>query len=84
MANAPPPSSWKTDSLDGLARGSPVWWKSSPTEWLPATLQSVGPKDCTIALDTTSGPGTGKVSLYNNDLPSSAARTGLVHVGAPR
>ncbi len=62
MASAPPPQAWKTDSLEGLDKGSRVWWKSSPTEWLPATLQSVG-KECTIALDTDAGPGTGKVGL---------------------
>lgn len=75
MAGGPPLQTWKTDSLEGLDRGSRVWWKSSPTAWLPATLQNVGSNECTIALDTDSGPGTGQVRGLDSTGASVARST---------
>ena len=53
--------SWRGDGLGGLDRGSRVWWRASPEEWLPATIVSISAKECSIALDTPTGQGTGKV-----------------------
>jgi len=55
--------SWRGDGLGGLDRGSRVWWRASPEEWLPATIVSISAKECSIALDTATGQGTGKVQL---------------------
>jgi hypothetical protein len=75
MASGPPLQTWKTDSLEGLDRGSRVWWKSSPTAWLPATLQNVGSKECSIALDTDSGPGTGQVLHHAREAHTAALKS---------
>ena len=44
--------SWRGDGLGGLDRGSRVWWRAAPEEWLPATIVSMSAKECSIALDT--------------------------------
>ena len=53
--------SWRGDGLGGLDRGSRVWWRASQTEWQAATIVSISAKECSIALDTPAGQGTGKV-----------------------
>jgi hypothetical protein len=42
---------WKSDTLDGLARGSRVWVLADG-RWALGTLQSVGAGSCSVTLDT--------------------------------
>ena len=62
MAEVAAAAAWKLDGLQGLDRGSRVWWRASATEWQPATIVSVAVPDCTIALDSAAGQGMGQVS----------------------
>ena len=55
---------WKHDTLDGLTKGSRVWFKASPVSWQLGTLTSVNTSlttECIVALDATSGPGSGEL-----------------------
>ena len=45
---------WKNDTLEGLEKGSRVWFRASDTEWRLGTLTSVNAKvttECIVALD---------------------------------
>ena len=48
---------WKQDSLDGLGKGSRVWFSAGPRTWQLGTLQSVGGDACSVALDSPLGEG---------------------------
>jgi len=55
---------WKHDTLEGLTKGSRVWFKASPVSWQLGTLTSVNTSlttECIVALDATSGPGSGEL-----------------------
>lgn len=55
---------WKHDTLEGLTKGSRVWFKASPVSWQLGTLTSVNASlttECIVALDATSGPGSGEL-----------------------
>ncbi|KAL3139952.1 hypothetical protein ABBQ38_004240 [Trebouxia sp. C0009 RCD-2024] len=55
---------WKHDTLEGLTKGSRVWFKASPISWQLGTLTSVNASlttECIVALDATSGPGSGEL-----------------------
>ncbi len=62
MAAAAPVATWKQDTIDGLERGSRVWYKASATTWIGATLQSVSAQECSFVTDSPAGPETGDVS----------------------
>jgi myosin V len=51
---------WKEDTLEGLGKGSRVWFRSGARNWEQATLKSISKATCTVALDSTNGQGTGK------------------------
>jgi myosin-5 len=63
MTTAPAASArqWKQDSLDGLGKGSRVWFSAGPRSWQLGTLQSVGGDACSVALDSPLGEGAGSV-----------------------
>ena len=73
--------SWRGDGLGGLDRGSRVWWRASETEWQPATIVSNSAKECSIALDTPAGQGTGKVRM-KRQLSCTAFRTAALSARA--
>ena len=55
---------WKHDTLEGLTKGSRVWYKASPTSWQLGTLTSVNSSlttECIVALGSHSGPGSGEL-----------------------
>lgn len=55
---------WKHDTLEGLTKGSRVWFKASPVSWQLGTLTSVNSSlttECIVALDAVSGPGSGEL-----------------------
>lgn len=54
------PTHSKQDTLEGLGKGSRVWFRQGPKNWQLATLQSHG-KKCVIRPDTELGEGTGNV-----------------------
>ena len=51
----------KEDSLDGVGKGSRVWFSAGPRSWQLGTLQSVGGDACSVALDSPLGEGAGGV-----------------------
>lgn len=60
MATAAPVATWKQDTIEGLVRGSRVWYKASSTDWIGATLLVVSPSECTFITDSPAGPNTGE------------------------
>ncbi|KAK9810086.1 hypothetical protein WJX72_004563 [[Myrmecia] bisecta] len=60
---------WKQDTLEGLDKGSRVWYKASANEWRLGTLQSSAEKaECSLALDSERGEGCGQVITVQTSL----------------
>mmetsp|Transcript_18537 Transcript_18537/g.55885 ORF Transcript_18537/g.55885 Transcript_18537/m.55885 type:complete len:757 (+) Transcript_18537:318-2588(+) len=68
MAAVAPVATWKQDTIEGLERGSRVWYKASATTWIGATLQSVSAHECTFITDSPAGPGTGDALTAKSEL----------------
>ena len=66
---------WKEDTLEGLGKGSRVWFRSGPRSWELGTLQSMSGDRCSLALDSPLGEGTGKVveAAASDVLPANPA-----------
>ena len=67
---------WKHDTLEGLTKGSRVWYKASPTSWQLGTLTSVNSSltaECIVALDGQNGPGSGELvtTLISECVPAN-------------
>lgn len=56
---------WNSDTLEGLGRGSRVWFRSGARNWEQATLQSISKTTCTVAFDSKNGQGAGKTIEAN-------------------
>lgn len=54
-------AAWKQDTLEGLERGSRVWYKAGVNSWVLGTLQGLQTGLWTVALDSEAGEGTGQV-----------------------
>jgi len=66
---------WRTDTLEGLGKGSRVWFRAGPRSWELGTLQSLAGTECSLALDSSLGEGTGRVIDCNtlDVLPANPA-----------
>ena len=59
-------AAWKQDPLEGLEKGSRVWYKAGANSWVLGTLQKAPQpgqqsRQWTVALDSEAGEGTGQV-----------------------
>ena len=68
MSKSPAKSqaAWKQDTLEGLEKGSRVWYKAGANSWVLGTLQKAPQPgqqggQWTVALDSEAGEGTGQV-----------------------
>ena len=55
---------WKQDTLEGLEKGSRVWYKAGVNSWVLGTLQAFHVGLWTVALDSEAGEGTGQASPF--------------------
>ena len=71
---------WKQDTLEGLGCGSRVWYRPNSKTWQLATLQSIAETNCTIAVDSSLGEGTGNPLIVDikDVLPSNPPLLELV------
>jgi myosin V len=71
---------WKENTINGLGKGSRVWYRSESRKWELATLQSTTRDFCSLAPDFNFGEGTGKsVDVKIGDiLPANPAMLELV------
>lgn len=57
---------WKSDTLEGLGKGSRVWLRSGTRSWELGTLQSnTNDNECSLVLDSSLGEATGKSVTAN-------------------
>ena len=61
-------AAWKQDTLEGLEKGSRVWYKAGANSWVLGTLQKTPQPgqqggQWTVALDSEAGEGTGQVRV---------------------
>lgn len=56
---------WSEDTLDGLGKYSRVWLHSKDGTWRLATVRSMDEDNCSVALDTALGEGTGETIAVN-------------------
>ena len=61
-------AAWKQDTLEGLEKGSRVWYKAGANSWVLGTLQKAPQPgqqggQWTVALDSEAGEGTGQVRV---------------------
>jgi myosin heavy subunit len=55
-------SCWKDEAtLEGLGKGSRVWYRAGPRSWQLGTVQRLGEGECSVALDSSLGAGAGQV-----------------------
>ena len=52
---------WKTDTLEGLGKGSRVWTQAGERDWALGTLKSRAGQRCTVVLDNASHWGAAQV-----------------------
>lgn len=66
---------WKENTLNGLGKGSRVWYRSESRKWVLATLFSIKHDACSLALDSSLGEGTGNVfnASINDVSPANPA-----------
>ena len=64
---------WKEDTLEGLGKGSRVWYRTKSGVWQQATLQSISGSTCSLATDSPNGEGTGKptTAILSEVLPAN-------------
>ena len=62
---------WKQDTLEGLDKGSRVWYKAGVNSWVLGTLQALHVGLWTVALDSEAGEGTGQASTFSNTFPAA-------------
>ena len=62
-------AAWKQDTLEGLDKGSRVWYKAGVNSWVLGTLQALHVGLWTVALDSEAGEGTGQASTFSNTFP---------------
>jgi hypothetical protein len=60
-ANGKQEAAWKQDSLEGLEKGSRVWYKAGPDSWVLGTLGNQQAGAWNVALDSEAGEATGQV-----------------------
>ena len=54
-------AAWKQDTLEGLEKGSRVWYKAGVNSWVLGTLLTRQEESWKVALDSEAGEGTGQV-----------------------
>lgn len=54
-------ATWKQDTLEGLEKGSRVWYKADFNSWVLGTLQTQQAGAWTVALHSEYGEATGEV-----------------------
>lgn len=54
-------AAWKQDTLEGLEKGSRVWYKAGVNSWVLGTLLAKQEGSWSVALDSEAGEGTGQV-----------------------
>ncbi len=54
-------AAWKQDTLEGLEKGSRVWYKAGADSWVLGTLLTRQEESWKVALDSEAGEGTGQV-----------------------
>ena len=62
-------AAWKQDTLEGLEKGSRVWYKAGVNSWVLGTLQALHVGLWTVALDSEAGEGTGQACTFPNTFP---------------
>lgn len=54
-------AAWKQDTLEGLEKGSRVWYKAGVNSWVLGTLLTRQEESWKVALDSEAGEATGQV-----------------------
>ena len=72
-------AAWKQDTLEGLEKGSRVWYKAGVSSWVLGTLQNLQGGLWTVALDSEAGEGTGQVRPFQSVFLAALQRNPSQH-----